>query len=101
MTMRVLLILAAISFSAAAFAQSAPPRIGDKPLVQVKPKGPTGCKAVGRVNGTKLWADVWSELSGSISVTETQSLSERATAVVSPVRTSDCLDQRRPPDLLT
>ena len=57
MTMRVLLILAAISFSAAAFAQSAPPRIGDKPLVQVKPKGPTGCKAVGRVNGTKLWAD--------------------------------------------
>jgi hypothetical protein len=99
--MRVLLILAAISFSAAAFAQSAPPRIGDKPLVQVKPKGPTGCKAVGTVNGTKLWADVWSELRGSISVTETQSLSERATAVVSPVRTSDCLDQRRPPDLLT
>jgi hypothetical protein len=42
--MRVLLILAAISFSAAAFAQSAPPRIGDKPLVQVKPKGPTDAK---------------------------------------------------------
>ena len=42
MTMRVLLILAAISFSAAAFAQSAPPKVGNKPLVQVKPKGRPG-----------------------------------------------------------
>ena len=33
--MRVLLILAAISFSAAAFAQSAPPKVGNKPLVRV------------------------------------------------------------------
>ena len=33
MTMRVLLILAAISFSAAAFAQGAPPKVGNKPLV--------------------------------------------------------------------
>jgi len=41
-TMRVLFILAAISFSAAAFAQSAPPKIGSKPLVQVKPNTPTG-----------------------------------------------------------
>jgi hypothetical protein len=53
--MRVLLILASISFSAAGFAQSAPPRLGDKPLVQVKAKGPTGCK-VGTVNATKLWS---------------------------------------------
>ncbi len=44
MTMRVLLILAAISFSAAAFAQTGTPKVGDKPMVQVKPKGPTGCK---------------------------------------------------------
>jgi len=36
MTMRVLLILAAISFSAAALAQSAPPKVGNKPLVHVK-----------------------------------------------------------------
>ena len=66
MTMRVLLILAAISFSAAAFAQTAPPRVGDKPLVQVKSKGPTGCKAVGTVKVTKLWAAdcVGSELRG-------------------------------------
>jgi hypothetical protein len=97
--MRVSLIFAAISFSAAAFAQSAPPRIGDKPLVQVKPKGPTEPSEVSTAQSYGL--TVWSELRGSISVTETQSLSERATALVSPVRTSDCLDQRRPPDLLT
>ena len=34
--MRVLPILAAISFSAAALAQSAPPKVGNKPLVHVK-----------------------------------------------------------------
>src|SRR5260370_30638694 len=56
MTMRVLLLLAAISFSATAFAQSAPPKVGNKPLAQVKPKEPTGCKLVGTVKGTKLWA---------------------------------------------
>jgi hypothetical protein len=86
MTMRVLLIFAAISFSAAAFAQSAPPKVGDKPLVQVKPAEPTGCKLVGTVKGTKLWAGdcVGSELRGAISATETQSLPERATAVIPP-----------------
>jgi hypothetical protein len=86
MTMRVLLILAAFSFSAAAFAQTGPPKVGDKPLVQVKPKGPTGCKLVGTFKDTKLWAGdcVGSELRGAISATETQSLSERATAVIPP-----------------
>jgi hypothetical protein len=81
MTMRVLLIFAAISFSAAAFAQTGPPKVGDKPLVQVKPKG---CKLVGTVKDKKLWAGdcVGSELRGAISATETQSLSERATAVI-------------------
>jgi hypothetical protein len=37
-----LLILAAICFSATAFAQSAPPKVGNKSLVQVKPKEPMG-----------------------------------------------------------
>jgi hypothetical protein len=55
MTVRVLLVLAAISFSATAFAQSAPPKIGNKPLVQVKPKEPMGCKLLGMVKGTRLW----------------------------------------------
>ena len=31
------------------------PTIGGKPIVQVKPSAPTGCKLVGTVKGTKLW----------------------------------------------
>ena len=54
--MRSLLILVAICFSATAFAQSAPPKVGNKPVVRVKPKEPMGCKLVGTVRGTKLWA---------------------------------------------
>jgi hypothetical protein len=32
------------------------PTVGAKPLVQVKPRAPVGCKFVGTVKGTKLWA---------------------------------------------
>ena len=32
------------------------PAVGAKPLVQAKPKAPVGCKLVGTVRGTKLWA---------------------------------------------
>ena len=32
------------------------PTIGGKPIVQVKPSAPIGCKLVGTVKGTKLWA---------------------------------------------
>ena len=54
--MRTLLIMAAIfSLSAPAFAQTAAPRDGGKPLKQVKPSA-LGCKLVGTVKGTKLWA---------------------------------------------
>jgi hypothetical protein len=57
MTMRTLLILAAIiGFSASALAQTAAPKVGGKPLKQVKPSAPMGCKLVGTVKGTKLWA---------------------------------------------
>jgi hypothetical protein len=56
MTMRILLVLAAICFSANAFAQDASPKVGNKPLARVKPKEPMGCKLVGTVKGTKLWA---------------------------------------------
>src|SRR3981189_3951574 len=63
--MRWLVILFAICFSANAFAKDKPPKVGNKPLVLVKPKEPTGCKLVGTVKGTKLWAGdcVASELS--------------------------------------
>ena len=49
MTIRALVILVAICFSANAFARDKPPKVGNKPLVLVKPKEPTGCKLVGTV----------------------------------------------------
>ena len=72
MTMRALVILVAICFSANAFAKDKLPKVGNKPLVQVKPKEPMGCKLVGTVKGTKLWAGdcVASELRGATPATE-------------------------------
>jgi hypothetical protein len=86
MTTRVLLVLAAISFSATAFAQSAQPKVGSKPLVQVKPREPMGCKLVGTVKGTKLWAGdcVASELRGTAPAAEVPSLNERANEAIPP-----------------
>ena len=81
--MRPLLILAAICFSATAFAQGAPP---NKQVAQVKPKAPAGCKLVGTVRGTKLWAGdcVGPELRGPTATTDSQSLPEQATSVIPP-----------------
>ena len=84
MTTRILIILAALCFSVAALAQAASPKVGNKPLVQVKPKEPIGCKFVGTVKGTKLWAGDCTgsaELRGSAPA---QSLPERATGVIPP-----------------
>ena len=44
--MRSLLILVAICFSGTAFAKSAQPKVGNKSMVQVKPKEPMGCNSV-------------------------------------------------------
>jgi len=87
MTMRAMVILAAVCFSTSAYAQTAPPKMGNKPLVQVKPKEPMGCKLVGTVKGTKLWAGdcvASDQLRGSAPATETESLPERATGVIPP-----------------
>jgi len=43
-------------FATGAFAQSARPKAAKKPLPQAKPLAPLGCKLVGTVRGTKLWA---------------------------------------------
>src|SRR5438552_15897911 len=46
MRMRSLVVVVAVLFSAAAFAQGGQPMVGDKPLVQVKPRGaPRGAPA--------------------------------------------------------
>jgi hypothetical protein len=75
MMFKVLLMLATISFSATALAQTvAPkPKVGAKPLTLAKPKAATGCKLVGTVRGTKLWAGdcVSSELRGTTPAVET------------------------------
>ena len=86
MTMKALVILTAVCFSTSAYAQDAPPKAGNKPLVQVRPKEPTGCKLVGRVKGTKLWAGdcVGPELRGAIPSTETQSVPEPPTGAILP-----------------
>ena len=55
-----LLLFALISVGGAAVAQGAPPAkkptVGGKPIVQAKPSTPMGCKLVGTVKGTKIWA---------------------------------------------
>jgi hypothetical protein len=70
------MVTAAVFISTIAFAQTPAPKpggpsVGDKPLVQVKPKAPIGCKLVGTVKGTKLWAGdcVASEPSGGAAET--------------------------------
>jgi hypothetical protein len=84
--MRALIILAAITYSATAFAQSAPPKIGNKPLVHVKPKEAMGCKLVGTVKGTRLWAGdcIAAEPSSAISTTTPPPLAERAAGAIPP-----------------
>jgi hypothetical protein len=82
--MRSLFIFVAICFSGTVFAQSAPPKVGNTALVQAKPKAPMGCKFVGTVRGTKLWAGdcVGSELRGPATTTENQALPEEATGSI-------------------
>jgi hypothetical protein len=86
MTMRALVILIAVCFSTNAYAQNAPPKAGNKPLVQVRPKEAMDCKLVGRVKGTKLWAGdcVGPTLRGAIPPTEPQSVPEPPTGAIPP-----------------
>ena len=55
MTTRALFVLVTFCFSASAFAQNPPPKTA-KPQAQAKPQTPMGCKFVGTVKGTKIWA---------------------------------------------
>ena len=59
--MRAAVLLAVFFIPATALGQDAaatkrPPTVGGKPIVQVKSSAPIGCKLVGTVRGTKLWA---------------------------------------------
>lgn len=41
----IIVVIAALSMSAAAYAQDKPPMVGDKPLTQIKPRGAKAAKA--------------------------------------------------------
>jgi len=86
MIMRTPLIIAAaiVGLSTSAFAQTAVPTPAGKPHKQ--PAAPMGCKLVGTVKSTKLWAGdcvAASELHGAVTA-ETPSLPERASEAIPP-----------------
>ena len=61
------LVFAVTMISGVALAQGTPakrPSVGGKPLAQAKPSAPLGCKFVGTVKGTKLWAGDCTDASG-------------------------------------
>lgn len=72
--MKVAVGLLAILFATSAFAQSPPPKAAKRPAAaQAKPQAPMGCKLVGTVKGTKIWAGdcaAPSELRGSTPAAE-------------------------------
>ena len=80
--------LVALFFTTCAFAQNAPPKVGTKPLAQVKPSAPMGCKLVGAVKSIKIWAGDCTDaaqIRGATSATEAApelSLSERAAGAI-------------------
>jgi hypothetical protein len=83
------ILFALILLPTASLAQDATPAkrpsIGGKPLVQVKPSALTGCKFVGTVRGTKLWAGdcMGSELRTTMPAEETsKSLADQAVRAV-------------------
>lgn len=55
-TMKLVIALMALLLASGAFAQTAPPKPAKRPPIQVKPQVPMGCKLVGTVRGTKIWA---------------------------------------------
>jgi hypothetical protein len=88
--MRAMLVFAIVCFSAAAFAQSGPPKTPAKPAVQAKPIAPMGCKLVGTVKGTKIWAGDCmdaAEIRGTTPAAEaapSMPLSEQAAGAIPP-----------------
>jgi hypothetical protein len=75
--------LALACLSTAALAQTPTPK---KLAAQAKPKESMGCKLVGTVKGTKLWAGdcvAASELRGAVPA-ETSSLPEHASEAIPP-----------------
>jgi hypothetical protein len=65
--------LITMALATSSLAQGTPPKVGGKPVVQVKPKAPPGCKLVGTAKGVKIWAGECmdaTEMRGSAPATE-------------------------------
>jgi hypothetical protein len=78
MNMKALVGLVVLLLTTSASAQSAPPK-------QAKPQAPVGCKFVGTVKGTKLWAGDCADAAGLRgSDTTSPSLPEQAGAAIPP-----------------
>jgi len=87
--MKALVGLVAVLLATNAFAQSAQPRVAaTKRPGQAKPQAPAGCKLVGTVRGTKLWAGDCADaagLRGSDPTADTpSSLPEQAGSAIPP-----------------
>ena len=62
--MKALVGFVALLLATSAFAQSAQPHAAAKPAAHAKPQAPAGCKLVGTVKGTKLWAGDCTDAAG-------------------------------------
>jgi len=81
--MKALIGLIALVLTAGAFAQSALPNVPAKPLTRAKPQAPVGCKLVGTVKGTKLWAGDCADAAG-LRGSDSTSLPEQAGGAIPP-----------------
>ena len=86
--MRARLVLITVCFSATAFAQNPPPKTA-KPQVQPKLQTPMGCKLVGTVKGTKIWAGDCMDAAGlrgaaPVAESASPSLPEQAAGAIPP-----------------
>jgi hypothetical protein len=55
-SMKIAVGLLALLIATSAFAQGAAPKADKKPAAQARPGAPIGCKLIGTVKGTKIWA---------------------------------------------
>ena len=85
--MRAAIGIIAIFFATSAFAQGDAPKASKRPATQAKPAAAMGCKLVGSVRGTKIWAGDCvdgAQLRGAAPLAETQSLPAAAAGAIPP-----------------
>jgi hypothetical protein len=85
MNMKVLAGLIIVLLTASAYAQSAQPNVTAKPPAKAKPQAAAGCKFVGTVKGTKLWAGDCADAAGLRgSDSASPSLTDQPGSAISP-----------------